>query len=504
MAAPSWRDDLGAGLVVFLVALPLCLGIALASGAPLAAGLITGVLGGVVVSRLSGSQLMVSGPAAGLTAIVLAALAELGSFPAFLVAVVLAGGLQMVLGWLRAGVVAHFFPSAVIRGMLAGIGLILLIKQLPYALGLEVGGTLAATVAGMARQLDQSVPAIGALTLVSLAMLAWWPRLAPSGLRRFLPAPLLVVAVGSLAAWLLNLYAPDLALPERAMVALPVPASPAELAAYLTLPDWSALSNPAVYRVALTLAIVASLETLLSLEATDRLDPLKRSAPPNRELLAQGTGNVLSGLLGGLPMTGVIVRSAANVDAGGRTWHASFIHGVLLLVAVVSVPTLLNHIPLAALAAVLIYTGFKLAHPAQVLDALRRGPRQALPFLATVVAILATDLLIGIAVGLAVGVGFLLLDSARNAYSLVPRQAEDRLDICLALAEQVSFLNKARIGRALHAVPPGATVTVDASRTKHLDEDVVSLLRDYEAKARQRGIKLILLGVPGAPEALAH
>ncbi|RZI80617.1 MAG: SulP family inorganic anion transporter [Rubrivivax sp.] len=464
------------------------------------------MLGGLVVSRLSGSQLMVSGPAAGLTAIVLAAIVELGSFPAFLVAVVLAGLMQVLLGWLRAGVVAHFFPSAVIRGMLAGIGLILLIKQLPYALGLNVGGSLAATVSGMVRQADQVVPAIAVLTAVSLALLAWWPRLAPARLQRFLPAPLLVVAVGTLAAWLLSVHAPALALPSQAMVSLPVPRSPAELAAYFTLPDWSALLNPSVYRVAITLAIVASLETLLSLEATDRLDPLKRSAPPNRELLAQGTGNVLAGLMGGLPMTGVIVRSAANVAAGGRTWRASFIHGLLLLVAVASVPAMLNRIPLAALAAVLIYTGFKLAHPAQVLDALRRGPRQALPFLATVIAILATDLLIGISVGLAVGVGFLLLDSARNAYSLVQEEVaqEDRQDICLALAEQVTFLNKARIGRALRAVPPGATVTVDASRTKHLDEDVVSLLHDYRAKAQQRGVKLILLGVPGAPEVLAH
>lgn len=503
--ASSWREDLGAGLVVFLVALPLCLGIALASGAPLAAGLITGVIGGLVVSRLSGSQLMVSGPAAGLTAIVLAAIAELGSFPAFLVAVVMGGILQLGLGMARAGIVAHFFPSTVIRGMLAGIGLILLVKQLPLALGLEVsGGTLAQTVSGMARQLDQAVPAIALLSLVGLALLIWWPRLAPARVRRFLPAPLVVVLVGSLATLGLSLYAPALALPPQALVSLPVPRSPAELAAYFTLPDWSVLSDPAVYRVAVTLAIVASLETLLSLEATDRLDPLKRSAPPNRELLAQGAGNVLSGLVGGLPMTGVIVRSAANVDAGGRTWHASFIHGLLLCGAVVTVPALLNRIPLAALAAVLIYTGFKLAHPAQVLDALRRGPRQALPFLATVIAILATDLLIGIAVGLACGLAFLLWDSARNAYSVVGEEPGDRQGIHLALAEQVTFLNKARIGRALRAMPAGATVTVDASRTKLLDEDVVSLLHDYKAKAQQRGVHLILRGVPGVPEAMAH
>lgn len=481
--AGTWRQDLGAGLVVFLVALPLCLGIALASGAPLASGLITGILGGLLVSRLSGSSLMVSGPAAGLTAIVLAAIADLGSFPAFLAAVVIGGALQMLLGLLRAGVVAHFVPSAVIKGMLAGIGLILVIKQLPYALGTNAGWA-------------QFNPLVLTLTLASLAVLAWWPRLAPKSVQRFMPAPLVVVVLGTGSVWLLGRFIPEMAFSPKAMVALPEPSSMAEMAAYFTLPDWSVLSSPTVYRVGITLAIVASLETLLSLEATDRMDPLKRHAPPNRELLAQGAGNMLAGFVGGLPMTGVIVRSAANVDAGGRTWRASFVHGCLLLAAVVSVPALLNHIPLAALAAVLIFTGFKLAHPAQVIDAVKRGPRHAVPFLATIAAILATDLLTGIAIGLATSLGFLLLDSARNAYSLDKPNSQDRQEICLTLAEQVTFLNKARISRALRAVPPGTTVTVDASRTRHLDDDVIELLHDYKDKAERRGVNLVLRGVP--------
>jgi MFS superfamily sulfate permease-like transporter len=509
----TWRDDLGAGLVVFLVALPLCLGIALASGAPLAAGLVTGAVGGLLVSRLSGSQLMVSGPAAGLTAIVLAALTELGSYQVFLVAVVLAGLIQLALGFVKAGVIGYFFPSSVIRGMLVGIGLILVIKQLPYALGLagKKGQTPEAGTGGMGGPLDEIAhhlstiaPTAAVLTVVSLLLLAFWPSIMPARFRKMLPAPLAVVVFGAVGAWLMGTMSAGWALPREAMVSLPVPQTFSDLATYFTFPDWSALGNPAVYKVAITVAIVASLESLLSLEATDRLDPLKRTSSPHRELVAQGTGNMVSGLLGGLPMTGVIVRSAANVDAGGRTWRSSFIHGVLLVVAVASVPMLLNHIPLAVLAAVLIYTGFKLAHPRQALDAWKRGPKYAIPFFATVIAILATDLLIGIAVGLAIGIFFLLRDSARNAYSFERQESADHHRIRLTLAEEVTFLNKAQISTALQGLPEGATVTVDASRCKHLDDDVVELLHDYRETAQNRGVHLVLKGVPGAPMAIVH
>jgi len=511
--AASWREDVAAGLVVFLVALPLCLGIALASGAPLLSGLITGVVGGVVVSRLSGSQLMVSGPAAGLTAIVLAAITELGSFSAFLVAVVLAGVVQVALGFARAGVIGYFFPSSVIRGMLAGIGLILVFKQLPYALGLGAGaaGTPEAGTGGAGASLHEIaqgsatiLPTAAVLTLVSLAMLVVWDRVLPRRVRRMLPGPLAVVLVGVAAAWALGWLAPSLALPQGALVSLPVPGSLADLGAYFTFPDWSVLASPVVYRVALTIALVASLESLLSLEATDRLDPLRRTSSPHRELVAQGTGNVLAGLVGGLPMTGVIVRSAANVDAGGRTWRSSFFHGLFLVAAVVSIPALLNRIPLAVLAAVLIFTGFKLAHPRLFVQAWKRGPKYAVPFAATVATILATDLLVGIAVGMAFGIFFLLLDSARNAYSFQRQESDDHHTVRLTLAEEVTFLNKAQIGAALQSLAPGTTVTVDATRSRHLDDDVVELLHDFRETAHTRGVQLKLVGVPGAPVSLVH
>lgn len=509
----TWRDDLGAGLVVFLVALPLCLGVALASGAPLISGLITGAVGGVIVSRMSGSQLMVSGPAAGLTAIVLAAITELGSFQVFLVAVVIAGALQLLLGLGKAGVIGYFFPSSVIHGMLAGIGLILVIKQLPYALGLgpEHSGTPEAGTGGAGGPFHEIVagfsgivPVAAGLAAVSLAILAIWPKVMPAKYRKMLPAPLVVVLLGAVGTWVLGSINPALALPQKAMVNLPVPQSVGDLASYFSFPAWSAITTGAVWKVAITIAIVASLESLLSLEATDKLDPLKRTSSPHRELLAQGAGNMVAGLIGGLPMTGVIVRSAANVDAGGKTWRSSFFHGVLLVVAVSSVPFLLNRIPLATLAAVLIFTGFKLAHPKQIVDAVKRGPKYAVPFLATIVAILATDLLIGIAVGLAIGVFFLLRDSARNAYSFDRVESEDHHQIRLTLAEEVTFLNKAQISKALREIPPGATVTVDATRSKHLDEDVVELLHDYAETARHQDVHLVLKGVPGASMRLVH
>ena len=303
----TWRYDLPAGVVVFLVALPLCLGIALASGAPLLAGLITGIIGGAIVSKISGSQLLVSGPAAGLTAIVITAITQLGSFEVFLVAVVIAGAIQLVLGLLRAGIIGYFFPSSVIRGMLAAIGLILILKQLPYALGVtpEGGSSIGAIISA----LGSALPLAVGLTISSLLILAFWGTFAPAGLRKLVPAALVVVMLGVVGTAAAAAFVPELALPASAMVTLPTPSSLGELASLLSFPDWSALSNPLVWKVAVTIGIVASLETLLSLEATDKLDPWKRNAPANRELLAQGIGNMLSGAVGGLPMTGEIGRA---------------------------------------------------------------------------------------------------------------------------------------------------------------------------------------------------
>jgi MFS superfamily sulfate permease-like transporter len=503
----NWRSDVGAGLVVFLVALPLCLGVALASGAPLFSGIITGVLGGLVVSRLSGSQLMVSGPAAGLTAIVLAAITELGSFETFLVAVVLAGLMQIGLRFAKAGIIAYYFPSSVIKGMLAGIGLILILKQIPYALGLGIepfeatefsqpdGSTTFSAVSSAVRQVQFGALAI---SLLSLAMLVLWDRPAMKTVKRLLPGPLALVLVGVGLNALFHAAAPALAIPAAGLVNLPVPRDAADFLGQLAFPDFTQIGNPKVWTVAVTVALVASLETLLSLEATDKLDPQKRSSPANRELLAQGVGNTLAGLVGGLPMTGVIVRSAANIDSGGRTRWASFFHGSFLLVAVATIPRALNYIPLATLAAILLYTGYKLANPRVLRGAYRIGWSYLIPFVVTVAAILLTDLLIGIAVGVVVGTFFILRNNYRTPFFYHRDETADHKTVRIALSEDVSFLNKASILELLNELPEGATVTVDGSRSQHIDYDVLEILHDYETTAASRGITLRLVNVPGA------
>lgn len=507
----TWRYDLPASVVVFLVAVPLCLGIALASGAPLFAGIISGMVGGLVVSLLSGSQLMVSGPAAGLTAIVLAALETLGSFEVFLAAVVLAGAMQVVLGLLRAGIIGYFFPSSVIKGMLAAIGLILVLKQIPHALG------YAATAIGQESFADAAetntftaIPVaianlhLGALllSLVSLAVLVLWDRPA---LRRFrrVPAPLLVVMLGVGLNALFHGVAPGLALGEAQLVSLPVAGSIREWLGFFTMPDWRALLRPEVYQVAATIAVVASLESLLSLEATDKIDPYKREAPANRELLAQGVGNTIAGLIGGLPITGVIVRSSVNIDAGARTRWSAFFHGVMLLVAVLTIPGLLNRIPLASLATILIYTGYKLAHPRLFRTAYRIGWSHLLPFVVTVVAILFTDLLVGIAIGLVVGVFFVLKANYETAYHLQREQSHSGEVTRLVLSEETSFLNKASIVVTLNELPRNSVVEVDGSRTKYIDYDVLEILNDFKETARLRNIELTLVGIP-AVETVPH
>jgi MFS superfamily sulfate permease-like transporter len=405
--------DLGAGVVVTLVAIPLCLGIALASGAPLMSGLITGIIGGLVVSWLGGTSLLVSGPAAGLAAIVLAAIVELGSFEALLAATAVAGVLQVLLGLVKAGRLAPLVPSSVVSGMLAAIGVLLLLQQVPYALGTRPDGH--AHGLGLllvpVKALPEALLGAAIVGVASLAVLVAWEqkRLAP--LRRLVPGPLAAVLVGTGLAAAFSAF-PALAVPADAFVNLPDLS--AGLATVTHLPDFSVLAGPTAWRVAFTLAIVASLETLLSMEATDRLDPLKRRSDGNRELLGQGVGNLLAGLVGGLPMTGVIVRSAANLEAGGRTWRSAFVHGLLLAVAVVAVPFLLEHIPLAALAAVLLHTGFKLASPKRFAEALRIGPAYAIPLFGTVIGVVATDLLIGVAIGLVLAAAVALWSNGRG------------------------------------------------------------------------------------------
>jgi MFS superfamily sulfate permease-like transporter len=505
----AWRNDLKAGVVVALVALPLCLGVALASGAPLFSGIVTGIVGGLLVSHLSGSPLMVSGPAAGLTAIVLSAITAIGAFDAFLVAVVLAGLMQVGFRLAKAGVVASFFPSGVIRGMLAAIGLILILKQLPYALGVGHDLFEADQLFG-AGGLDGARAALAGLSAgtllisaLSLAVLVAWdsPKLAK--VKKVLPAPLLVVGGALLLDLLFQTMAPALATSAEGLVRIPLPDPARGLSNYLVFPDWSRLADPVIWKVAVTIALVASLETLLSLEATEKLDPYKRRGDGDQELLAQGVGNTVAGLLGGLPMTGVIVRSAANVTAGGRTKWSAFFHGGLLLLAVALIPATLNRIPLAALAAILIHTGLKLAHPKLFVEAWKRGSAQFLPFAITVVAILATDLLVGIGVGLVAGAVFILRENHRTAFSYHREESADHHTVRVTLSENLSFLNKPAIITLLRDLPNESRVTIDGTRSTHIDPDVAELLHEFRDEARTRAIELHLTGVPSRRAAAA-
>lgn len=505
----TWKADLAAGLVVFLVALPLCLGIALASGAPLAAGIITGIVGGLVVSMLSGSQLMVSGPAAGLTAIVISALATLGSWEAFLTAVVLAGLLQIGLGAIRAGILGYFFPSSVIKGMLVAIGLILIMKQLPYALGQTSApasfseGEDGAFLAPVRAALAATSLVVVAISAASIAMLVLWDKTRLKELKA-LPGPLAVVLFATAVSEFLRTSGSPLALNPGQLVTLPFASGgPAALLEAFTHPDWSVLTSSAVWKVAVTVGLVASLETLLSLDATDKLDPWKRESSGNRELVAQGIGNTISGLIGGLPMTGVIVRSSANIAAGARTRWSAFFHGVFLLVAVVSIPGLLNRIPLAALAAILLYTGYKLAHPRFFRTAWRIGAVHFIPFAVTIVAILATDLLVGILIGLGAGIFFVLRNNFQTAYHLQEQVIQDTHTLRLVLAEETSFLNKASIASTLNSLPHGATVEIDGTRASYIEYDVLELIHNFAVTAKLRHIKLTLVGIPALPAAVA-
>lgn len=474
------RADLLAGLVVFLVALPLCLGIALASGAPLFAGLITGVVGGLFVGLLSGSHISVAGPAAGLSAIVMAAIATLGSYEAFLTAVVLAGLLQVGLGFARAGAFSSYLPSSVIEGMLAGIGVIIIVKQLPYAAGWKDGA---------------AHPGVLLVALVSMALLVAWSEVAALKRLKAVPGALVAVLAGSLVSELLAASGSSWALRPEQLVNLPVPASLADYAGLFTRPDFSRLWDPDVWTVAATIAAVASVETLLCIEAADKMDPLKRFTDTERELKAQGVGNALCGLLGGLPMTSVIVRTTANVSSGGRTRAATVSHGLFLLVAVVSIPGLLNRIPLATLAAVLIMTGYRLAGPAVFAHMWKAGKYQFGPFAVTVAAIVVTDLLKGVAIGLATSAFAILYGNMRFAYRFKKEEHHAGETIHLELAQEVSFLNKAAIKRVLKDIPAGCRLIIDASQSVYIDHDVLELIRDFlRTGARERGVAVSLVG----------
>jgi MFS superfamily sulfate permease-like transporter len=504
--AATLKTDLPASVVVFLVAVPLCLGIALASGAPMFSGIIAGVIGGIVVGALSGSQLGVSGPAAGLAVIVLAAITTLGSFEAFLLAVVLAGLLQLAMGYARAGVIGYYFPSSVIKGMLTGIGLTIILKQLPHAVGYDADpeGNLdfvqangENTVSAIGQMFAFLQPGALVVSVIALALLVLWeqPIVKRFKASLWIQGPLVAVVAGVVLNEVFKASSSGLAIGSSHLVQIPIAEGGfSGFLALFTLPDFSQLNNPAVYTTAITLAVVASLETLLCVEATDKLDPHKRVTPTDRELKAQGVGNVLSGLIGGLPLTQVIVRSSANIQSGGQTKLSAILHGVLLLLAVVSIPALMNRIPLAVLAAILITVGYKLAKPALFRSMYAQGPFQFVPFMVTVVGILATDLLVGIGLGLAVAVFFILLNNYNNPF-FVDRDPSEAVRI--VLSEDVSFLNRAAIMRALGSVPEGAKVVIDASRSMNVDHDVYEIIKDFEQRAAVEGIDLEIIGLAG-------
>lgn len=500
------RHDLPASVVVFLVATPLCLGIALASGAPLFAGIIAGIVGGIVVGSTSGSALGVSGPAAGLAVIVLESITALGAWNTFLLAVVVAGVVQVTLGFARAGIIGYYFPSSVIKGMLAGIGLTIILKQLPHAVGYDQSpqGSLGFAEAGGSNTFSALVTLLShihlgavAVTIVSLAILLAWDTPAVKRLRLslWIQGPLVAVVAGValnavfLAAW------PMLAIDPSHLVQLPVLDSWSAVASLVTFPDFGQLGNVAVYTTGLTIAVVASLETLLCVEATDRMDPMRRVTPTDRELKAQGLGNIVSGLIGGLPVTQVIVRSSANIQSGARTKVSAITHGVLLLTAALVVPRVLNLIPLATLAAILFVVGYKLAKPALWVSMYRLGWYQFLPFAVTVAGILLTDLLVGIGLGMAVAIFFILLTNYRNPYFVEDRPHKPGDLIRIQLSEDVSFLNRASIMRTLNNIPSGAKVEIDATRCASIDLDVYEIIKEFEQRAHDEGIALHIRGL---------
>jgi len=491
------KDDVPAGFVVFLVALPLCLGIALASGAPIFSGLIAGMVGGLVVSWLSGSQISVSGPAAGLTVIVFNAIETLGSFQGFLLAVVLAGMLQLLAGFLKAGVVGAFVPSAVIKGMLAAIGIILIIKQIPLATGYneQLGGHVAhrpedihelfLQIFGVFSSISQVVIVI---CVVALLILVMWekPWVKNSKFLRLLPGPLVAVTWGVAYNLLATQFAPDWAVAGVHLVSVPVSQDMGQFFSNFLFPDFSYWTNPQVYLIAVTIFIIGSLETLLSLEAVDKLDPVRRTTPTNRELKAQGIGNLICGLIGGLPITAVIVRSSANINAGAKTPVSCFIHGLCLLLGAMLLPTYINYVPLGCLAAILLHTGYKLAKPALFIAFYRKGWSQLLPFVITILAILGTDLLKGMLIGMVIGLSLVVKASYRAAITMT----RDGSFFILTFNKDVTFLNKPLLRKLLAHIAPHSTLTIDASQSRFIDHDIMETIDDFLVTAQDDDISV--------------
>lgn len=483
--------DIPAGLVVFLVALPLCLGIALASGAPLISGVIAGVVGGIIAGALSGSNLGVSGPAAGLTVIVFNALEEIGHFELFLVAVVLSGFFQILLGWIGAGKIAYYFPSSVIKGMLAAIGILIILKQIPHALGVdfepmeESGGKSIFLEFG---QLYENVtPGAALIGFISLLILIFWEK-GKSVIFK-IPGPLVVVILGVvLNTWIFA----DWKLTTTHLVSLPTISSEGYVGDLLVFPNWAGLKMGVVWKIAFIIAVIASIETLLCVEATDKLDPDRSITPTNRELFAQGAGNIVAGLLGGIPITQVIVRSSANIQAGGKTKLAAIIHGFFLLISVVFIPMYLNFIPLASLAAILLMVGYKLTNPATIRKVFQDGWDQFIPFVVTIIAIVLTDLLVGIGIGLVVGIAFVLYTNFSSAI----RAERTGKHLRITFEKDVFFYNRAELVRWLAQLQPGDHLILDASKASFVDFDILQTLEDFRVEdAPNQGITVDFIDI---------
>lgn len=503
MITSKLKNDIPASIVVFLVALPLCLGVALASGAPLLSGVISGVIGGIVVGLLSKSQTSVSGPAAGLAAVVLSSITQLGTFEVFLTAVVIAGIIQLVMGIAKTGFIANYIPNNVIKGLLAAIGIILILKQIPHAIGFdrdtEDDFTFFQrdgenTFSELLTALNFFIPGAIIISVISIFILTVWDK-TPMKKVKFFPASLFVVLLGVFLNFIFKNIAPSMAIESSHLVNIP-PVDTNNLGEYLHFPSVAHLGNYHVWLVAFTIAIIASLETLLNIEAVDKIDPHKRESPPNRELVAQGVGNIFAGFLGGIPITSVIVRSSVNIQSGNETKLSAILHGIFMLISVLVLTPILNLIPLAALAAILIMTGYKLAKISIFKEMFKKGWEQFVPFLVTVLAIVFTDLLIGVVIGLLISIFYLLRSNFRNPFVKEENKLHIGEVVKLELPNQVSFFNKASIKETLWAVPENAKVLIDATYSDYIDNDVLEIIDDYKnIVAPEKNIQLNILGL---------
>lgn len=504
------KSDFASGLVVFLVALPLCLGIAMASGAPLFSGIISGIIGGIVVGYLSKSHISVSGPAAGLTAIVLTAITDLGAFDVFLTAVFIAGLIQLALGFIKAGSISNYFPTNVIEGMLAGIGIIIILKQLPHAFGYDsdfegdqsfIQSDGNNTLSSLLSILDYVQLGSIIIAALSLVILIAWDKVPFLKKLKLIPGALIAVILGVLLNEIFTSTGSSLAIGKEHLVSLPIPSSLEEFKQIIVTPNFSGITNPKVWVVGLTIAIVASIETLLCIEAADRMDAHKRYTDTNVELKAQGIGNIISSLLGGLPMTSVVVRTSANNNAGAKSKMSAIIHGILLLLSVVTIPFLLNKIPLATLAAILLLVGYKLAKPATFKHFWKNGKYQFIPFIATLLAVVFMDLLKGVALGIIISIIFILKGNLKRAYSFRKEEYADGDIIHIDLAQEVSFLNKAAIKTTLNEIPENSKVIINAQDTVYIAHDVLDLIKEFKKiRSKEENIKVKLVGFKKAYE----